>query len=41
MCYYIEGLVHERRNSSALAMVLRLSCIDSSVWFPNVKQVSS
>ena len=25
---YIEGLVQERRNSSALAMELRLSCTD-------------
>ena len=26
--WYIEGLMQERRNSSALAMELRLSCID-------------
>ena len=25
-CHYIDGLVQERRNSSALAMELRLSC---------------
>ena len=27
----IDGLVQERRNSSALAMELRLSCINPSV----------
>ena len=26
--HYIDGLVQERRNSSALAMELRLSCIN-------------
>ena len=28
---YIDGLVQERRNSRALAMELRLSCIDPSI----------
>ena len=28
----IDGLVQERRNSSALAMELRLSCTNSSKW---------
>ena len=28
---YIDGLVHEKHNSSALAMVLRLSCINPSI----------
>ena len=35
--HYIDGLVQERRNSSALAMELRLSCINLSIgacrWF--------
>ena len=31
---YIDGLVQERRNSSALAMVLRLSCTNPSIWYP-------
>ena len=30
--YHIDGLVQERRNSSALAMELRLSCINPSTW---------
>ena len=30
---HIDGLVQERRNSSALAMELRLSCINPSIWF--------
>ena len=30
--YYIDGLVQERRNSSVLAMELRLSCINPSVY---------
>ena len=30
--YDIDGLVQERRNSSALAMELRLSCTNPSVW---------
>ena len=29
---YINGLVQERRNSSALAMELRLSCTNPSIW---------
>ena len=28
----IDGLMQERRNSSALAMELRLSCINLSIW---------
>ena len=28
---YIDGLVQERRNSSALAMELRLSCTNPSI----------
>ena len=28
---YIDGLVQERRNSSALAMELHLSCTDPSI----------
>ena len=28
----IDGLVQERRNSSALAMELRLSCTNPSTW---------
>ena len=31
--WYIDGLVQERRNSSALAMELCLSCINSSIWW--------
>ena len=27
-----DGLVHERRNPSALTMELRLSCINPSSW---------
>ena len=29
----VDGLVQERRNSSALAMEFRLSCINSSQWY--------
>ena len=29
---YIDGLVQERRNSSALIMELRLSCTKPSIW---------
>ena len=32
--YHIDGLVQERRNSSALAMELRLSCTADNVIFP-------
>ena len=31
--WHIEGLVQERRNSSALAMEFRLSCTNPSIWF--------
>ena len=30
--FHIDGLVQERRNSSALAMGLRLSCTNPSIW---------
>ena len=30
--HYLDGLVQERRNSSALAMELRLSCINPLIW---------
>ena len=30
---YIDGLVQERRNSSALAVELRLSCTNPSTWW--------
>ena len=33
MIQYIDELMQERRNSSALAMELCLSCINSSIWF--------
>ena len=29
---YIDGLMQERRNSHALAMELRLSCINPSIY---------
>ena len=29
----IHGLVQERRNSSALAIELRLSCTNPSTWY--------
>ena len=29
---YIDGLIQERRDSSALAMELRLSCTNPSIW---------
>ena len=31
---YIDGLVQERCNSSALAMELRLSCANQSIYAP-------
>ena len=31
--WYIDGLVQEKRNSSALAMELRLSCTNPSIWY--------
>ena len=33
---YVDGLVQERRNSSALAMELRLSCAKPSIWWKAV-----
>ena len=32
--YYIDGLVQERRNSSALAMEFRLSCTNPLIYVP-------
>ena len=32
-CLDTDGLVQERRNSSALAMELRLSCINPSILY--------
>ena len=29
---YLDGLMQERRNSSALAVELRLSSINQSIW---------
>ena len=41
MCYiYIYGLVQEWRNSSALAMELRLSCTNPSLSFANSKSIT-
>ena len=37
--YYIAGLVQERRNSSALAMELRLSCTYPAICFGNFSQM--
>ena len=31
--YHIDGLMQERRNSSALAMELLLSCTNPSIWW--------
>ena len=31
--HFIDGLAQERRNSSALAMKLRLSCTNPSLWW--------
>ena len=33
--WYLDGLVQERRNSSALAMELRLSCINPLTYYVN------
>ena len=35
--FYIDGLVQERRNSSALAMELRLSCTNPSICIMSYK----
>ena len=35
---YFDGLVQERHNSSALAMVLRLSCTNPSIWWHTIQQ---
>ena len=37
---HIDGLVQERRNSSALAMELRLSCANPSTWSKQVGEHS-
>ena len=37
--YHIDGLVQERRNSSALALELRLSCTDPSIYGLLVKDI--
>ena len=38
----IDGLVQERRNSTANALELRLSCTNPSIWgIPNVQMVGS
>ena len=34
-----DGLVQERRNSSALAMELRLSCTKPSIWYNTVERL--
>ena len=33
---HIDGLVQERRNSSALAMELRLSCTNPSICYSSI-----
>ena len=37
----IDGLVHERRNSSVLAMELRPSCINPSIWKWNSNNIEN
>ena len=32
LCFYVDVLVQERHNSSALAMELRLSCTNQSMY---------
>ena len=32
LCYYIDGLMQEMHNSSALAMEWRLSCTNPLIW---------
>ena len=34
---HIDGLVHERRNSIANALELRLYCTNPSIWDMNIK----
>ena len=34
---HTDGLVQEKRNSSALAMELRLSCTNQSIWCMHVE----
>ena len=36
LCSNIDGLVQERRNSSALAMELRLFCTNPLIWWPSL-----
>ena len=38
---YINGLVRKRRNSSALAMELRLSCTNPSIYAAKYTVLSS
>ena len=37
--HQIDGLVQERRNSSVLAMELRLSCTNSSKCYSNISSI--
>ena len=37
---YIDRLMQERRNSSALAMELRLSCTNPFIWYMNWFQLN-
>ena len=37
---HVDGLVQERRNSSALAMELRLSCTSPSIWYLELHYIS-
>ena len=41
LSFQIDGLVQERRNSSALAMELRLSCTNPSRWCARCKQLDT
>ena len=37
--YYIDGLVHERPNSSALAMELCPFCTNPSIWYIRIRHI--
>ena len=39
--WHIDGLVLERRNSSALELDLRLSCIDQAIDMPSTLNMST
>ena len=41
ICQYFDGLVWKRRNSSALAMELRLSCTNPLIYSPQQNAVAS